>query len=276
VIAVDISQPGRPLLLGTMPTQGGPQSVVATADKRLLIAANAGGLVVQNVASPAGFSLASDAIAARLRGTLESRGSLPLSKTAAGAWQAGASTISAAGSLAAIEAAWQFLEAEALADSNTVFARHRSGALHRLVADQTWQLLGFAGIGNAASPSLPPAARGEANPGGNPPAWPAGLTLPLELNGLTTLRVNSADELFADDTPLSRDSDRLTRADLPGQAIAVEALPAGNQLLLRGPTGGLVVWRFDAAWQFVSADTEVAAGSGSARQLGLQFGRLVS
>ena len=180
VIAVDISQPGRPLLLGTMPTQGGPQSVVATADKRLLIAANAGGLVVQNVASPAGFSLASDAIAARLRGTLESRGSLPLSKTAAGAWQAGASTISAAGSLAAIEAAWQFLEAEALADSNTLFARHRSGALHRLVADQTWQLLGFC----RRQQGWPSAATAEAIP--SPPTRPGTTMRPAST--LTAIR----------------------------------------------------------------------------------------
>ena len=275
VITIDVSQRDRPLLLGTIATPGQPQGTLVTANGRLFIAANGGGLVVQQLGSPFGFSVASDTVSARLRGVVESRGSLSLTRAASGVWQAGVQTISAGDSLPAVEATWQFMEAESVAGSNTVFARHASGALHRLVASETWQLLGFAGIGNAVNRSLPPAARGEANPGGSQPVLPAGLTLPLELGGLTQLRVNGAGELFANDTPLTRDDSPLTRADLPGRAIAVESLPAGNQLLLQGPTGGLLVWRFDIAWQFLSADAEVAVETGPGRQLELQFGQLL-
>jgi len=272
VAVIDLTLPGRPLLLGTINAPGQAQGVAVGVDGRLLVAANGAGLYTQRVTPRSGFSLAADTVAAIAGGTIATRGSLALTRTATG-WKAGDTAITASGALPAMEAAWQFLEADTIADVPTLFARHRSGTLHRLVADATWQLLGFSGIHNVDSRSLPAAARGEADPGGSPPVLPTGVTLPIELIGRTQLRRNAADELFADDTPLMRDGDQLTRSALPGRAVAAEALPEGNRLLIRLADGGLVVWRFDASWRFLSADPAVSPGSTSVRELSLAFGR---
>jgi hypothetical protein len=54
--------------------------------------------------------------------------------------------------------------------------------------------------------------------------------------------------------------------------LAAESFPAGNRLLLRSAADELVVWRFDAAWQFTAAEPGVASDSLAGSLLSRMFG----
>ena len=275
VAVVDLSRPTHPLLLGRIVTPGEPQSAIATTNGQLLVAANSAGLFVQDVTPLTGFSLGAAAVTAILGGPVESQGDVQLVRTAAGEWLANDVAITSSIDFASLEAQWQLLEAEVEHGERLVTARHRgSGALHRFVADDTWRLVGFAGIRNATSIVLPRSARGAAvEQGDAPPAFPGNVTAPIDLTGTATLRRNAAGQLFAGDVSLTRDGQPVVQSGIVGAvAVAAESLPEGNRLLLRTAAGGLVVWQFDAAWRFLAAEPEVARNSPAATVLALQFG----
>ncbi|MFM1904022.1 MAG: hypothetical protein RLZZ440_1922, partial [Planctomycetota bacterium] len=274
IAVVDLTDPTQPRLLGRIVAPGEPQSAVVTSDEYLFVAANSAGLFLQDVTPLEGFSSGAATVSAMLGGTVDTQGNVPLERTAAGEWLAGGTVITSAIDFAALEAQWQLLEAEIENGERLVTARHRSGALHRFVADDTWRLVGFAGIRNATSIVLPRSARGAAvEPGDAVSAFPANVTAPIDLTGSATLRRTATGQLFAGEVPLERDGEPLVQSAIVGAVpLAAESLPEGNRLLLRTTTGGLVVWQFDAAWRFVAAEPEVARNSPAATVLALQFG----
>ena len=74
VVAVDLSRPTHPLLLGRIVTPDEPQSAIVTTNGQLPLAANSAGLFVQDVTPLAGFSIGAAAVTAILGGPVESRG----------------------------------------------------------------------------------------------------------------------------------------------------------------------------------------------------------
>lgn len=275
IAALDLARPAHPRLLGRIAAPGEPQSAITTTNGQLLVAANSGGLFVQDVTPLTGFSLGAATVTAILGGVVDSQGDVQLVRTAAGEWRANDVAITSAIDFASLEAQWQLLEAEVEHGERLVTARHRgSGALHRFVADDTWRMVGFAGIRNATSIVLPRSARGAAvEQGDAPPALPVNVTAPIDLTGTATLRRNAAGQLFAGEVSLTRDGQPVVQSGISGAvALAAESLPEGNRLLLRTAAGGLVVWQFDAAWRFLVAEPEVARNSAAATVLALQFG----
>jgi hypothetical protein len=277
IAVVDLTDSSRPRLIGRIVAPGEPQSAVVTSGEYLFVAANSAGLFVQDVTPLEGFSSGAATVSAMLGGTVDTQGNVQLERTAAGEWLANGTVITSSIEFTALEAQWQLLEAEIENGERLVTARHRSGALHRFVADDTWRLVGFAGIRNATSIVLPRSARGAAvEQGDTVPAFPANVTAPIDLTGTATLRRNATGRLFAGAVPLERAGEPLVQSAIVGAVpLAAEALPEGNRLLLRTTTGGLVVWRFDTAWRFVAAEAEVARTSAAATVLALQFGMQV-
>ena len=132
---------------------------------------------------------------------------------------------------------WQLAEAETVGTANVLFARHPSGAVHRLMADSDWRLIRFSGIGNASSRWLPGTARGEATPANatNPPA-PGGVTVPLDVVGSVSLRHDLSGQLYANTTLLTRDGEPVSLGGLADlRPVAAETFTTGQHLLLRSP-----------------------------------------
>ncbi len=158
---------------------------------------------------------------------------------------------------------WQLAEAETVGTANVLFARHPSGAVHRLMADSDWRLIGFSGIGNASSRWLPGTARGEATPANatNPPA-PGGVTVPLDVVGSVSLRHDLSGQLYANTTLLTRDGEPVSLGGLADlRPVAAETFTTGQHLLLRSPANDLIIWNFGNNWTYVDADPPVAADS---------------
>jgi hypothetical protein len=255
-------------IVGTLDTPGQPGASLADPAGNLLVATGGAGVFLQDVTTPEGFSLASEAVVANNYGTVENRGSIHLSRDATGRWLANTFPITPPAGNDGLLQLWRPAEAETIAETNFVFARHPSGTMHRLIADNDWQLIGFNGIGNVDNYRL----SSEARAGQQPPA-PATGTLPIEVAGTVMLRRTVGGELLADETPLTRDTIAVSLGNLDGlRPLAAESLPEGNRLLLRAENGSLIIWRFNASWQFTEAEPAVAADSLAASLLSRMFG----
>jgi len=268
-----------PVLVGILDTPGPAHGTCLATDtstalprKTAVIASGSSGLFLRDVTPPTGFSLESSLIATTNYGTVEARGSIHLSRDADGTWRANAVHITPPAGGDGLLQLWRPAEAETIADTNVVFARHPSGTMHRLIADSDWKLIGFSGIGNIDSHLL----QAEARAGQQPPAPPADLgtaTLPIDVAGSVMLRRTVSFELMANDMPLTRDGAAISLNSLEGlRPLAAESLPEGNRLLLRAADSGLIVWRFNSSWQFTEAAPAVAADSPAASLLSRKFG----
>jgi hypothetical protein len=95
----------------------------------------------------------------------------------------------------------------------------------------------------------------------------------VESQGDVQLVRTATGQLFAGEISLTRNGQPLVQSGIVGAVpLAAESLPAGNRLLLRSASGGLIVWQFDAAWRFLAAEPKVARNSSAATVLALQFG----
>lgn len=272
VCLVHIALDGRLSVVGILDTPGQPRASVVDASGRLLVATGGPGVFLRDVATPTGFSLASDTVAAANYGTVETRGSIHLSRDADGTWRANTTPITPPSGSDALLQRWRPAEAETIAQTNVVFARHPSGTMHRLIADSDWRLIGFSGVGNVDSHPLAPEGRGDQNPT-PPPTAPVTGTLPIDVAGTVMLRRTVGGELLADNTPLERGGLAVSLESLGSlRPLAAESFPAGNRLLLRSAADELVVWRFDAAWQFTAAEPGVASDSLAGSLLSRMFG----
>jgi hypothetical protein len=272
-------QDALPVLVGILETPGPARGTVLATNastgslsKTAVIASGSSGLFLRDVTPPTGFSLESSLIATKNYGTVEDRGSIQLSRDAGGNWRANAARITPSAGGEGLLQLWRPAEAETIADTNVLFARHLSGTMHRLIADSDWTLIGFSGISNVDSHLLLAEARAGQQPPA-PPAAPAADTLPIDVAGIVMLRRTINGEMLANDTPLTRDGAAISLSSLEGlRPLAAESLPEGNRLLLRAADGGLVVWRFNAAWQFTEAVPAVPADSLAASLLSQMFG----
>jgi hypothetical protein len=272
-------QDALPVLVGILDTPGPAHGTCLATDtstalprKTALIASGSSGLFLRDVTPPTGFSLESSLIATTNYGTVETRGSIHLSRDADGTWRANTTPITPPSGSDALLQRWRPAEAETIAQTNVVFARHPSGTMHRLIADSDWRLIGFSGVGNVDSHPLAPEGRGDQNPT-PPPTAPVTGTLPIDVAGTVMLRRTVGGELLADATPLERGGLAVSLESLGSlRPLAAESFPAGNRLLLRSAADELVVWRFDAAWQFTAAEPGVASDSLAGSLLSRMFG----
>ena len=272
-------QDALPVLVGILDTPGPAHGTCLATDtstalprKTAVIASGSSGLFLRDVTPPTGFSLESSHIATANYGTVETRGSIHLSRDADGTWRANTTPITPPSGSDGLLQRWRPAEAETIAQTNVVFARHPSGTMHRLIADSDWRLIGFSGVGNVDSHPLAPEGRGDQNPT-PPPTAPVTGTLPIDVAGTVMLRRTVGGELLADATPLERGGLAVSLESLGSlRPLAAESFPAGNRLLLRSATDELVVWRFDAAWQFTAAEPGVATDSLAGTLLSRMFG----
>ena len=259
-------------IVGSLDTPGQAGASVINSAGKLLVATGGAGVFLQDVATPEGFSLASEAVVANNYGTVESQGSIHLSRDANGKWRANATPITLPSDSDGLLELWRPAEAETIAETNVVFARHPSGTMHRLIADSDWRLIGFGGVSNVDSHPLTTEGRGDQNPTTPPPAPVTG-TLPIDVAGSVMLRRTVSGDLLADDTPLERGGLAVSLESLGRlRPLAAEIFPAGNRLLLRAEDGSLIVWRFNPSWQFTEAEPAVAADSLAASLLSRMFG----
>ena len=251
-----------PILVGVLETPGTAKATVVSSQGKAVVAVGSAGVFLRDVTAPAGFSRASSGIEAANYGTVESRGNVALARDAGGVWRANETPVQTPAGTESMLGIWQLAEAETIGGSNLLFARHPSGAVHRLVADSNWQLIGFSGVGNADSRWLPGTARGQAAPPDTSNPIPTGVTVPLDLVGGVFLRHDAAGTLYADATPLSQAGSPLSLSTLGDlRPLAAEVFPTGNHLLLRSPANELIVWNFTSEWAFTDADSPVAANT---------------
>ena len=252
-----------PMLVGVLETPGTAEATAVSSQGQAVVTVGSAGVFLRDVTAPAGFSRASAGIEAANYGTVESRGNVALARDAGGVWRANETPVQPPAGTESMLGNWQLAEAETIGGSNLLFARHPSGAVHRLVADSNWRLIGFSGVGNADSRLLPGTARGQEAPPGATNPIQGGVTVPLDLVGSVFLRHDEAGTLYADATPLmTEEGSPLFLAALGDlRPLAAEVFPTGKHLLLRSPANELIVWNFTSEWVFTDADSPVAANT---------------